>query len=89
MSVPVAKDRSLVRASDIGAWTYCRRAWWLANVQGVAHQNPQVLRQGTLTHHRHGRQVRRGVRLHTAGLILLGVSLLLLCIAVVWLLAHA
>ncbi len=75
----MAKDRSLVRASDIGAWAYCRRAWYLAQVRGVPHARPEMLQQGTQAHNRHGQQVRRagqmqriGVWLVIAGLVMVG-----------------
>ncbi len=64
----MAKDRSLVRASDIGAWAYCRRAWYLAHVRGVPHARPEVLQRGTAAHAQHGRQVRRAGTLQRVGL---------------------
>lgn len=73
----MTKDRSLVRASDIGAWTFCRRAWYLAHVKGVAHQRPEVLAQGTAAHAAHGRRVRRAGQAQIVGLILAGAGLLL------------
>ena len=77
----MSKDRSLVRASDIGAWTFCRRAWYLAHVKGVAHRRPEVLTQGTAAHAAHGRQVRRAGLTRQLGLILTGTGLLLAFIA--------
>ena len=58
----MARDRSLVRASDIGAYTYCRRAWYLAQVRGVAHEQPQRLARGSQAHAQHGRRVQRAAR---------------------------
>lgn len=79
----MAKDRSLVRASDIGAWTFCNRAWWLAKVQGAEHENPALFTQGNRAHAAHGRKVvragqfqRLGLALMAAGLILAGLTLL-------------
>ncbi len=73
----MAKDRSLVRASEIGAWAFCQRAWWLANVQGAIHEHPRVLQQGTAAHVVHGRTVIRADRLRKLGLLLLVGGLIL------------
>ncbi len=73
----MAKDRTLVRASDIGAWSFCQRAWWLAHVQHIPHQNPEVLQQGNAAHAAHGRAVVQAHRLHRVGLLLLAIGLLL------------
>lgn len=77
-------DRSLVRASDIGLSTFCRRAWWLARVRGVAHQRPAVLAKGTQAHQVHGQAVQRaqwqmrfGWYLLALGLLAAGLILLL------------
>lgn len=75
------KDRSLVRASDIGAWLYCNRAWWLANVKNVAPANVAELDAGTRAHHAHGRTVRRAYQLQRFGYFLLAVGMVLAGIA--------
>ncbi len=82
----MAKDRSLVRASDIGAWAYCRRAWYLAQVRGVAHARPEVLQRGTQAHTQHGRQVRRAGKMRRAGLwlVVFGVLLVILSVVAAW-----
>ena len=83
----MAKDRSLVRASDIGSWAFCHRAWWLANVRGATHQRPEVLARGNQVHAAHGRQVRHSQRLRTAGLWLIAIALILGGLALtVWIL---
>lgn len=76
----MAKDRSLVRASDIGAWAYCRRAWYLANVRGVAHARPEILRAGTQAHTHHGQQVRRSGQMQRIGfwLVIVGTVMVVL-----------
>lgn len=79
----MAKDRSLVRASDIGMWAYCQRAWWLAQVQGVAHQDPARLQYGAQAHAAHGARVRQAQALQRVGLIILAVATLLLLAAVI------
>ncbi|MFN8490519.1 MAG: hypothetical protein U0350_23220 [Caldilineaceae bacterium] len=73
----MAKDRSLVRASDIGAWAFCQRAWWLAHVQGVTPHNQVQLQQGKVAHVAHGQAVIRSVRLRQIGVWLLALGLLL------------
>ena len=73
----MGKDRSLVRASDIGSWTFCNRAWWLANIKDVPHRNPAALHRGNEVHQAHGRQVARAYRLNRLGTGLIAISLLL------------
>jgi hypothetical protein len=53
------RDRTLVRASDVGLYAFCARAWWLARVQEADHDNPARLAHGTSVHSAHGAQVRR------------------------------
>ena len=73
----MAKDRSLVRASDIGSWAFCNRAWWLANVGDATHEKPEVLAYGNKIHAAHGDQVRAAHRLQRAGLWLIAIALIL------------
>lgn len=65
-----------MRASDIGQWAFCRRAWWLANVQKVEHGNPEVLQHGNERHDAHGRRVLAAMRMQRIALLLLAVALL-------------
>ncbi len=74
----------LLRASEIGLYAFCARAWWLQTVRGVSSRNQTALKAGVQAHARHGAAV---VRLHVAqvvGYLLLGLALLLLVIGV-WL----
>ena len=57
------RDPELVRASDIGLWAYCHRAWWLARVQQATHQAPERLAYGVELHAEHGAHLRRAQRL--------------------------
>lgn len=85
----MAKDRSLVRASDIGAWTFCHRAWWLARVQEVPHRNPAQLQRGHAMHLRHGQQTQQAHAVHRFGRVLITLGILVLLVAIAWiLLAH-
>jgi len=77
------EDRSLVRASDIGLWTYCHRAWWLAKVKGAPHRNPAVLEAGVAAHAVHGGQLVRAHRLQRVGLWLIAAAVLLVVVLIV------
>jgi hypothetical protein len=79
----MAKDRSLVRASDIGAWAYCRRAWYLANVRGVAHARPEILQRGSEAHTLHGQQVRRAGTMQRIGLWLVIAGVILVALLII------
>jgi hypothetical protein len=73
----MTKNRSFVRASEIGLWAFCQRAWWLAQVKGVPHRNPAVLQRGESAHRAHGRTLIRAQWLYMAGLVLVVLALLL------------
>ncbi|HEY65723.1 MAG TPA: hypothetical protein G4O02_14250 [Caldilineae bacterium] len=70
--------REWIRASEIGTYAYCARAWWLQAVRGVSSRNIPAQQRGVRYHARHGRDVARAHRLYTLGLILLSLGLLLL-----------
>ena len=69
--------RRTIRASEIGAYLYCRRAWWYQQ-NGEPSQNQAELAAGSELHYRHGRlALRLGcLRLAAYGLILAGLALL-------------
>jgi hypothetical protein len=80
------KERTLVRASEIGLWVFCHRAWWLAQVKETPHRNPALLDRGQEAHQRHGRALQTAQRLSLAGRGLLALALLLLGAALIlWL----
>ncbi len=69
---------SIIRASEIGEYVYCTRAWWLRRVAGLEPGGDERRAAGTALHTRHSRVVR-GSRL-LAGLALV------LFLAALWLL---
>jgi hypothetical protein len=82
----MSKERSLVRASEIGLWAFCQRAWWLAQVKETPHRNPTLLNRGQEAHQRHGRALRAAQHLASAGRALVALAFLLVGAAVIlWL----
>ena len=67
----------LIRASEIGSYLYCRRAWWYRN-QGVESENQSEMALGTELHRQHGRKVIAAGLLRTLGLVLLLAAVVLL-----------
>lgn len=68
---------SVIRASDIGSYLYCRRAWWYRK-QGLKSENQAELATGTELHRQHGRKVIAAGLLRTLGWILLLAALIAL-----------
>jgi hypothetical protein len=66
-----------IRASEIGTFLFCRRAWWYQK-QDLPSRNQAELAGGSAFHHRHGRQVVRSGLLRAAGWLLVILALLLL-----------
>jgi hypothetical protein len=66
-----------IRASEIGTYLYCARAWWYQR-QGADSTNQAELLSGTELHHQHGRAVVAAGLLQTAASILLLIALMAL-----------
>jgi hypothetical protein len=66
-----------IRASEIGSYLYCARAWWY-HQQGVASSNQAEMNAGTELHRQHGRKVLAASLTRTLAVILLLVALALL-----------
>lgn len=49
--------RRIIRASEVGTFSYCARAWWLGSVQGRRPDDVRRLQAGQAVHERHGRHV--------------------------------
>jgi hypothetical protein len=67
----------ITRASDIGSYLYCRRAWKYRR-DGVESENQAELAAGTELHRRHGLKTLSATILRTVGLILLLAAVLML-----------
>jgi hypothetical protein len=69
-----------IRASEIGTYLYCHRAWWYQG-QGLASENQAELLSGSEFHKRHGRKVVAAGLLRFSALLLLLAALALLAAA--------
>ncbi len=69
----------VIRASEIGSYLYCRRAWWYRK-QGIESENQAEMATGTELHRRHGRRVIAAGFLQVAGYALLLAAILLVVI---------
>ena len=72
----------VIRASEIGRYVYCARAWWLGSVQGLPSTHTREMATGKAAHLRHGRGVRTSLWLRR-----LAYGALLLA-AVMWLVSR-
>lgn len=68
----------IIRASEIGQYAYCARAWWLGRVKGYRSTNEAAMRVGTQAHHDHGHAVERYHRLRRLALALILAATLVL-----------
>lgn len=67
----------VIRASEIGEYVFCRRAWWLRYTRGLASANVRALAEGTAAHAGHGRRVGASVLLRGLAVLLLLAALAL------------
>jgi hypothetical protein len=72
----------IIRASEVGQYDFCAKAWWLGSIEGVSPSNIRQLQAGTAAHEEHGRQVKRASQLQTAALLLVGLGVIILLLAV-------
>lgn len=80
------EDR-VIRASEIGHYSYCARAWWLARVRGFPPRNVAGLENGRAEHHRHSGAVSGYHRLRRWAYLLL-ISAALAGLLLLWLVAR-
>jgi hypothetical protein len=78
-SVPVGRTMRPIRASEIGAFLYCKRAWWY-QTQGLESQNQKELASGSAYHAEHGRKVLTAGLLRLGGWLILALGLITLVI---------
>lgn len=71
------EDR-VIRASELGQYSFCAKAWWLGSVEDVPSANMREMDAGTYAHEQHGQTVWLSGWLGRVGWICLGLGLLAL-----------
>ncbi len=66
-----------IKASEIGEYLYCQRAWWY-RLQGASSANVQVLAIGSQMHAQHGWGLRLADWLRVLAFILVALAVLVL-----------
>ncbi|HEX8229329.1 MAG TPA: hypothetical protein VF826_08455 [Chloroflexia bacterium] len=73
-----------IRASELGEYSYCSRAWWYRHVIKIAPPaagSGEHLARGVQAHKQHGRQVAWASKLGTIGIALALMGVLALVLA--------
>lgn len=82
-----------IRASEIGEYMYCRRAWWLRRVAGIRPTDPvHAARQaaGSAYHRAHAAELRSSTRWATLlNVVLLSLGFVSVLVIAWWFLAVA
>ena len=71
----------VIRASEIGEYVFCHRAWWLHQIEGETSANTRALADGTAQHAQHGRLVSLAGALRRLTVVLLLAALLAFLLA--------
>ena len=64
-----------IRASEVGDYVYCHRAWWLRTIEGRTPDHRNRLLRGTVHHVQHGVAVRASGIFLLAGVLMLAMGL--------------
>jgi hypothetical protein len=67
--------RATIRASEVGEYAFCARAWWLRRVAGLEPAGVERRERGSALHQRHGHTVAASNTLLFVGLALVLVAL--------------
>ncbi len=71
----------IIRASEVGQYTFCPRAWWLGTIEGLPSAHREEMDAGEFAHRRHGRQVRLSVVLVRLAYVLLALAVVAVILA--------
>ena len=53
----MSRRDDIIRASEVGQYAFCARAWWYGRVKGYRSSNVAAMRRGSEQHRAHGRTV--------------------------------
>ncbi len=70
-----SEGHRVIRASEVGLYVYCTRAWWLGQVEGYRPVDQATLEAGQAAHQAHGQAVVSYHRLQQVAYVLLGLTL--------------
>jgi hypothetical protein len=70
----VSTRDEIIRASEVGLYVFCARAWWLGQVLGYRSANLAEMQRGLAQHRAHGRRVEGYHRLRRVAIALLVLS---------------
>jgi hypothetical protein len=73
----------IMRASELGQYSFCAKAWWLGSVVGVPSANVREMDAGASAHEQHGQTVQLSVWLSRVGIACLILGLVLMALFVV------
>jgi len=72
----------IIRASEIGQYEFCARAWWLSRVKGYPSSHAVAMADGRNAHWQHGLLVQRAGRVRILGWALLVAAGLMALVAI-------
>ncbi len=76
-----APTERIIRASEVGRYAFCARAWWLGSVEGLPSAHWREMAAGEVAHQRHGRRVRASVTLARLAYLFLALAVLVAVVA--------
>jgi hypothetical protein len=77
------RPNRIIRASEIGTFLFCQRAWWFA-LRGLPSNNHRELAGGKLLHEQHGKQILATGCLKIIAYSLMGLSFALITAYLIW-----
>ncbi len=71
---------TVIRASELGQYAFCGKAWWLGSIEGIPGANVRELEVGIAAHERHGRTLQLALWLGRVGIACLVLGMIVLAL---------